>query len=39
MRKHRKEPTKMQWQDILAGIRNLATAVYWIVKLFREIAG
>ena len=38
MRKRKGAKTK-QWQDILAGIRDLATAVYWIVKLLREVLG
>ncbi len=38
MRK-RKGTEKTQWQDILRGIQYLATAFYWIVKLFRELAG
>ena len=36
MRK-RKDAKKKQWQDILRGISHLAAALYWFVKLIREI--
>ena len=36
--RRRKDTKKTQWQVILSGIRDLATALYWIVPPWCELA-
>lgn len=36
LRKHKKAKKK-QWREFLAGIQQIAAALYWLVKLIHEI--